>query len=266
MNEEFVYFSGHDLQKDIGSIRHDQIKPFFSEGLWSMHDLLVYLLGITGPAEIWISTFSISEAAIRAIFDASERGMVYAVHCLFDHTIPKNKLSLLFFAHNVVTDIAISANHSKILLIENETWKVTVVSSANMTPNPRKEAGVLFTAPEVFDLYKYHLESSMKEGIPVNFWPMELNAEELEKVKEYAGLFLSLEDIAILLEKDLESFRAAFRNKQSELYKAYRLGQVTSKANLRRPVIKMASHGSPQAELLADKYITEQSLSELDEY
>lgn len=94
---------------------------------------------------------------------------------------------------------------------------------------------------------------------------MILTAEEIKKVKDYAALFLTLEDIAILLEKDIESFKEAFRDKNSEIHKAYRIGQVTSKANLRRPVIKMASHGSPQAELLADKYITEQSLSELDE-
>lgn len=169
MAEDFIYFSGHDLREDIGEIRQDKIKPFFSEGLWSMHDLLLYLLHITGKAEIWLSTFSISEAAIRALFTAGENGLIDRIHCLFDHTIPKNKLSLLFFAHNVVTDIAISANHSKIILLENDTWKVTVVSSANMTPNPRKEAGVLFTVPDVFDLYKAHLVRSISEGIPVNF-------------------------------------------------------------------------------------------------
>lgn len=169
MNEEFVYFSSHDLREDIGEIRHDQIKPFFSEGRWSNHDLLIYLLGITGRAQVWISTFSISEAAIRALFDASERGLIASVRCLFDHTIPKNKLSLLFFAHNVVTDIYITANHSKIMLIENDQWKISVVSSANMTPNPRKEAGVIFTTPEVFDIYRTHLEQSMFEGVPISF-------------------------------------------------------------------------------------------------
>lgn len=94
---------------------------------------------------------------------------------------------------------------------------------------------------------------------------MNFNTEEIEKIKEYAALFLSWEDIAILLEKDVDQFREEFRNKNSELYKAYRHGQVISKRDLRIPVIKMAKHGSPQAELLADKYISEQSLSELDE-
>lgn len=56
-----------------------------------------------------------------------------------------------------------------------------------------------------------------------------------------------------------------FRNPDSTFHKSYRYGQVQSKLNLRRPVIKMAGYGSPQAELLADKYITEQSLSETDD-
>lgn len=169
MEEEFQYFSKEDIKKDIGHIEQNQVKPFFAEGHWSMHDLFLYLLHITGRAEIWMSTFSISEAAIRAIFDANDRLKVIKIHCLFDHTIPKNKLSLLFFAHNVVSDIAISANHSKVLLISNDRWKVTVVSSANMTPNPRKEAGVIFTTPEAFEFYKSKLETAIKEGIPVTF-------------------------------------------------------------------------------------------------
>lgn len=166
---EFIYFAGRDLRIDIGEIRQNQVKPFFSEGLWSMHDLMLYLLEITGPANVILSTFSISEAAIRAMFDATERGYIRSLKCLFDHTIQKNKLSLLFFAHNVVTEIFISSNHSKVLLIENDRWTISVVASANMTPNPRKEAGAIFTDLESFNFYKYHLRKAMQEGIPVSF-------------------------------------------------------------------------------------------------
>lgn len=94
---------------------------------------------------------------------------------------------------------------------------------------------------------------------------MEFTTDELDKVKEYAGLFLTVDDIAVLLEKDVDEFRDEFRNKKSSLFLAYRYGQVASKRDLRRPVIKLAGHGSPQAELLADKYISEQTLSELDD-
>lgn len=169
MPEQFIYFAGPDLRQEIGEIVPGQVKPFFSEGLWSMHDLMLYLLEITGPAKVWLSTFSISEAAIRAILMAIEKGMISEIHCLFDHTIKKHKLSLLYFAWNVMGDITITANHSKIILIENEKWKISVIGSANMTPNPRKEAGVIFSTRETLEHYKLHLVKSIDEGFPVTF-------------------------------------------------------------------------------------------------
>ena len=93
---------------------------------------------------------------------------------------------------------------------------------------------------------------------------MDLTQEELEKVKEYAGLFLKPIDIAVLLDKPEALFKALCWDPSSEIYHAYRKGQVEAKLKLRRPVIKMAEHGSPQAEILADKYINEQLMSELD--
>lgn len=93
---------------------------------------------------------------------------------------------------------------------------------------------------------------------------MPFTEEELKLVEEYAGLFLTWQDIAILLKKKLPEFKAAFDDKNSDLFASYSRGQVISKLNLRRPVIKMAEHGSPQAEILADKYITEQLMAELD--
>lgn len=169
MPEEFIYFAGPDLRQEIGQITPDQVRPFFSEGRWSMHDLMLYLLEITGPAKVFLSTFSISEAAIRALLMATEKGMITEIHCLFDHTIKKHKLNLLFFAWNVAGDVTLTANHSKIILIQNDQWKVSVIGSANMTPNPRKEAGVIFTTVSAFDHYKYYLEKSIEEGFPVTF-------------------------------------------------------------------------------------------------
>lgn len=93
---------------------------------------------------------------------------------------------------------------------------------------------------------------------------MQLTPADIEKINEYAGLFMSLDDIAVLIGVPPEDLRAAFQDKSSEVHRAYRSGQVSAKLALRRPVIKLAEHGSPQAELLADKYISEQLMAELD--
>lgn len=169
MSIEFIHFSSRHLEEDIGTIEPDKIIPFFSDGKWAMHELMVYLLAFTGPSKVWLSTFSISEVSIRAFMNGIDAGLITELHCIFDHTIRKHKLELLYFACNVVTEITLSANHSKLILIENDKWKITVIGSANMTPNPRKEAGVIFINHNTFDHYKQHLVKLISEGIPVKF-------------------------------------------------------------------------------------------------
>ena len=169
MIPNFIYFQHKKLQDDIGEIAPDNMYPFYSDGKWSNHELFLYLLGLTRKAEVWISTFSISEASIRSFASAIDDGLISEFHCLFDYTIKKNKLDLLFFANNVVSDATILANHAKLILIKNDQWKISVIGSANMTPNPRKEVGVIFTIPSIFDQYLKYFYSAQCEGQIVDF-------------------------------------------------------------------------------------------------
>ena len=41
---------------------------FVSLGDWSTHDLLFYYLNITGPADVYFTTWSISEFAMRQLY------------------------------------------------------------------------------------------------------------------------------------------------------------------------------------------------------
>ncbi len=169
MKTEFTYFVNKDLKKDIGDVVPDAVKAFWSEGKWSTHELMQHLLSITGPAKVTLSTFSISEAAIRAFSLGMNSGMITELNCLFDYTVKKNKTQLLFFAKNVTSIIKLAPNHSKIMLLENENWKLVVVGSANMTPNPRKEAGVIITVPSLYDQYYSHLNKAIEDGIDFSF-------------------------------------------------------------------------------------------------
>ena len=151
MNSRFIYFADKEIGESIGKLKKDTIYPFWSNGRWAMHDLLSWLLKQTGPASVQLSTFSISEVALRTIAHLIETGVIEWLECLFDYTIQRNKLQLLFFASQLTTNIYIAPNHSKVILIENDDWKVAVIGSANMTPNPRKEAGVIITDAESFE-------------------------------------------------------------------------------------------------------------------
>lgn len=91
---------------------------------------------------------------------------------------------------------------------------------------------------------------------------MNLTEEQLEQVYENAALFLSPEEIAVLIDADVHQFMAEIKLKKGPVYLRYMKGKTESKKAIRENVLKMAKHGSPQAEDLAEKYISEQKIAE----
>ncbi|MFA6400891.1 MAG: hypothetical protein WCX31_04590 [Salinivirgaceae bacterium] len=91
---------------------------------------------------------------------------------------------------------------------------------------------------------------------------MNLTEEQLQKVKELAALFLSPDEIAVLMGVDIDSLVNEIASRKGTVYCAYLLGKSESKKAIRENIIKMAKHGSPQAEELAERYIKEQELEE----
>lgn len=88
---------------------------------------------------------------------------------------------------------------------------------------------------------------------------MNLSDSELNKIQELAGLFLTPDEIAVSMDLDIVSFEKLLKNTKSKAYLAYLKGKTESKIAIRQNVIKMAKHGSPQAEELAERYISEQN-------
>ena len=143
------------LQKigtQLGSERN-QLIPYYSEAEFSMHELLEALLKVTGPAYVKLTTFSITEAAIRTFHQLSDEKLILGLHCIFDISVRMHRLGLLNFALNVSGNIALTKNHAKIILIENENYKLTVISSANLNVNDKIEAGIITTQTEIFYFY-----------------------------------------------------------------------------------------------------------------
>jgi len=157
------------LQKEISKIEKAMAKPFYSEGLWSMHELLYYLLTVTGKADVWLSSFSLSEIAIRSFVNAKEDNLIKSLSCLFDISARSNKRDLLFFANNVIDRIALTKNHSKIIVIKNNEWNIVVVASANLNTNNKLEAGAIFEGKQHTMKFIELIENQIKSGITLNY-------------------------------------------------------------------------------------------------
>ena len=80
----------------------------------------------------------------------------------------------------------------------------------------------------------------------------------IKEVESLAGLFLTPEEISVLLDIDRTEFDRQIRMKSGILYKTYMFGKTQSKKEIHVNVIKMAKHGSPLAEDMAQKMIISQ--------
>lgn len=92
----------------------------------------------------------------------------------------------------------------------------------------------------------------------------ELSTESLDKIRELAGLFLSIREIALLAGLPYKELQAQIEDEDSQAYLAYFEGKTRSKYEIRQKVVQLAKMGSPQAETLSEKYIEDQELHEND--
>lgn len=139
--------------------------PYYSRAEFSMHELMEYLLHVGGPARVRISTFSLSEIALRTLFRLIESGQVTGLECILDITVKRHRLGLLYFASNMATTIALTKNHAKILLLDNDQHRWVVVGSANMNVNDKIEAGILSSDPGLYARFSAWFDDELQTSV-----------------------------------------------------------------------------------------------------
>ena len=135
---------GADLHELIGEIRQNEHIHIPSLAAWSMHDMLAYLLHKTGPADVWLTTWTITEEPVRLILALQdEKKMRFRGGLLHDRVPSMNPKAYELAAANL--RIQLAKVHAKVLVLMNDDWGVTVSGSANFTNNPRIEKYVVCT-------------------------------------------------------------------------------------------------------------------------
>ncbi len=85
---------------------------------------------------------------------------------------------------------------------------------------------------------------------------MEISPEQLEQITEMAASLMQPDEIAILIDLDPEDLKHQVNhNPSGNISKAFLKGRLQTKLDLRKKIIQLAKAGSPQAEVLADKYM-----------
>ena len=117
-------------------------------------DILEWVLQQVGTAEVWQTSFSISEEFLRRLYFITRNGSASAIHLVLDFKATNKTLSLWTFIEQVISTTHLADNHSEVLLIRSlRGEKVTVITSQNLTRGNRNESYIVTTMPDVFDKF-----------------------------------------------------------------------------------------------------------------
>jgi len=127
----------------IGQILPNINLHYFTAGEWSCHELLFHLLKQTGPAKVYVATWSMSELAARQMMDAIANGLITELQAVLDYRTQNRHPGAYQLARTICASLKTTSLHAKVFVIENEGWMISVSGSANFTNNPRIERGVI---------------------------------------------------------------------------------------------------------------------------
>lgn len=122
---------------------------FISAGEISLHKLIEHLCsrhpGET--AELWLSTWTIKEAAARTILQLKESNAIKDIKAVFDYRIKTTDSKTFHFLEKHFAQYALTKNHAKVIVLDFVSAQYTIVTSANLSNNPRIESGLISTDP-----------------------------------------------------------------------------------------------------------------------
>lgn len=127
----------------------EQSQAYLSDRL-QVADILDWILKQTGPADVRMSSFSISEEFLRRIFFIRKSKLIRSLHVVLDFKATNKTLILWPFIRQTVEHCHLAPNHSKILLVSNDSWHVAVIMSQNLTRGNRFESACVSTDSRVF--------------------------------------------------------------------------------------------------------------------
>jgi hypothetical protein len=154
------------LKEVCSKIRMGETIHVISYVEWSLHDVLLEIINITGPAKVWATTWAISENPVRAILQMIETGLITQLNCLFDTRIKSQCPQAYQLIQRNFTNLYLTDIHAKVLVIENELWKISVTSTANMTNKRRIEKYVISCNKETANFDKAWIQKQMQTSNP----------------------------------------------------------------------------------------------------
>ncbi|MBR6194019.1 MAG: C4-dicarboxylate ABC transporter [Prevotella sp.] len=159
---------GRNIQTILQPLSRQATQTYLGTGLHTL-GLLNWILQQTGRADVYVSTFSTSEAFLSGFYNLRKKNLVGRSVLLADLKASRKTLHLYRLMQSCFDSVYLGMNHSKIVLVQNDTHLVSVISSQNQTYGDRAECTMVTTDQTAFfDLYSGLCEIMDKNSIQLN--------------------------------------------------------------------------------------------------
>lgn len=141
---------------------------YLGKGLHTL-GLLSWILEQTGSADVYVSTFSTSDAFLSGFNRLKLHGKINHSVLVADLKASRKTVQLYKLMQNCFDNVYLSQNHSKIVLVQNDKYTVSVISSQNQTYGDRAECTMITTDRQSYlDLYSGLFQLVNKSSIQLN--------------------------------------------------------------------------------------------------
>ena len=158
-----------DIDQILRPLKDTPFQAYLSNAV-QVADILEWILSKVGTAEVWQTSFSISEEFLRRLFFICRANKVSRINLVLDHKATNKTLKLWAFITQVIERTYLADNHSKILLVRAEAGEtVSVITSQNLTRGNRHESAFISTSPEIFaNLYDQVNDLITNHSVPLH--------------------------------------------------------------------------------------------------
>ena len=141
------------LKETVAILAPDTLTHYVTYGKWSLHQLIHYLVLQTGPADLYITTWSMTEDPVRSLLMLKKKGLLKRVECLLSERISERTPEVMQLARNVFDRLKFYKSHAKAFILVGERMSVVNVGSANLTRNKKNEIGVIDSSTAAVDFH-----------------------------------------------------------------------------------------------------------------
>lgn len=153
------------LKQVVNAIAEYQQFHFISDGSWSLHDLLLSIIDKYAPADIWITTYSITQFPASILAGMVDEGKIKQLKVLMDYRA-KDRYPAVEQLMSNVSELKMTPIHAKVFIIQNEIDSLLIIGSANWTANKRIELGIVDKNRRTADQHIEWITKKMKDADP----------------------------------------------------------------------------------------------------